>query len=155
MFVLQLKKAAIIGFMAPLAVLGATSVASALEVSKETIPVNVTLNEVQMSDGPLYVSVQTREQYQGIKGHGAVIENVTPGTMLVTVNIDKSGDYAVSVWHDLNDDGVFNMTEDYRIQDGWAASGTVPKDRAPTFDDVRVAIGGGGANVAVDMIYPN
>lgn len=154
MFFQTLKKAAFIGFITPMAILGATSLAFAAGDNKETIPVNVTLEGVQMSDGPLYISVQTRGQYQGIKGYGEVIQKVTPGQMSVTLDIDTPGEYAVSVWHDLNNDGIFSMTKDYKIEDGWGASGDVPTDSAPTFDDVRVTVGGGGANVVVDMIYP-
>lgn len=154
MFVSNLKKAAIIGLITPIAVFGATNAATNMDTIEETIPVQVTLSGIQMSSGPLYISVQTRSQYRGIKGHGAVITDVTPGEMTATVSIDKSGEYAVSVWHDLDNDGVFSMTDSYQILDGWGGSGNVPTDRAPTFDDVRVTIGGGGASIPVAIIYP-
>lgn len=154
MFVKSSKKAAIIGLYTTFSVLGAASTAHSSSDIKETIPVTVKLNGVQTGNGPLYISVQTREQYQGIKGFGAVLEQAVSSEMSTVINIDKSGDYAVSVWHDIDNDGVFSMTDDYQIFDGWGASGNVSNAERPTFDDVRIFINDTGGSVDVDMIYP-
>ena len=118
------------------------------------IPVTVSLDQVRAVDGPLYVSIQKEGEYQGIRGHGGIVKAVTPEMKDVTYNVDVPGRYAVSLWHDLNDDGIFSMDENYRIFDGWGASGDISEGRRPTFDEVAVDVPGYGANVTVTMFYP-
>ncbi|WP_416879467.1 DUF2141 domain-containing protein [Litorimonas sp.] len=124
------------------------------KMKEGTIPVTVKLQGITETDGPIYVSIQTQENYQSMKGFGGIINDPTAGDMTRTFKVDKPGSYAVSVWHDLDDDGRFSMTEDYKILDGWGASGDAPDDREPTFDDVQIKVDESGANVSVDMRYP-
>ena len=84
----------------------------------EGIPVTVDLSEVEARPGRLYISIQTESEYMGIRGAGGVIELVTPGMSAATYGIDRPGTYAVSLWHDLDDDGVFSMDESYSVLDG-------------------------------------
>ncbi len=120
-----------------------------------TIPVTVTLKDISRVEGPIYVSVQTETHYQSMKGFGTVIQQAELGDMTMTVKVDEPGEYAVSVWHDLNDDGRFSMTKDYQILDGWGASGNAPSNRAPTFEDVKIKVESFGATVPVTMKYPD
>jgi len=119
-----------------------------------TIPVTVELSGITVTDGPIYVSIQKREHYMGMKGHGGIIKMATPGHMTAVYKVAEPGDYAVSVWHDINDDGVFSMDENYRILDGYGSSGTPPSDKRPTFDDVKITVESFGASVTIPMKYP-
>lgn len=120
-----------------------------------TIPVTINLSDVKIADGPIYISVQKREQYMGMKGHGAILRTVTPGNMTATVKVAEPGEYSVSVWHDMDDDTVFDMDETYRPSEGWGASGNVPTDRMPTFDDVKVNVESFGTTVDIPLVYPS
>ena len=64
MFVKSIKNLRGLVLIGAVAVLGATNTA-ATESSNPTIPVTVNLTGVQISDGPIYISVQKREQYMG------------------------------------------------------------------------------------------
>ena len=156
MFVSTLKT---LGAAALISVLSATSAIAAdtegwsYEVG--TIPVTVNLSAVQIADGPIYISVQKREQYMGMKGHGTILKTVTPGNMTATVKVSEPDEYSVSIWHDMDDDTVFDMDESYRPSEGWGASGNVPTDRMPTFDDVKIKVESFGATVDVPMVYPS
>ncbi len=119
-----------------------------------TIPITVTLENVQSAEGPIYVSIQKSHEYMGMKGHGGILKTAAPGTMQVVYKVDEPGDYSVSIWHDTNDDGIFSMDESYNILDGWGASGNAPKDRKPVFDDVKISIESYGASVTIPMKYP-
>ena len=124
------------------------------KIKDGTIPVTVTLKGVTKTEGPIYVSIQTRENYRSMKGFGGVLSEPTLGDITQTFKVETPGNYAVSVWHDLDDDGRFSMTEDYKILDGWGASGNAPEDREPTFDDVQIKVDESGATVPVEMRYP-
>ena len=136
------------------AAIAAMTMAIPVMAGEATIPVTIALDGVQAGDAPLYVSVQKRAEYMGIKGHGEIIKVTTDGTMMVTVNVDVADDYAVSVWHDLNNDGVFSMTENYQILDGWGNSGPSDLSGRPSFDDVKVSVPLSGADASVTMKYP-
>jgi len=123
-----------------------------------TIPVTVTLTDVQpagaTADDVIYVSIQTRETFRSMKGHGGTIKALTPGTMQATFKVAEPGDYAVSVWHDRDNDMRFSMDAEYKITDGWGASGTPPINRMPQFDDVKISIPNMGTSLEIEMINP-
>jgi len=156
MFVKTLKKTGLVALIMGLSVAGATAADLGNEIyDKGTIPVTVNLSAVQIADGPIYISVQKREQYMGMRGHGTILKAVTPGNMTATVMVSEPGEYSVSIWHDMDDDTVFDMSPDYRPAEGWGASGNVPTDRMPTFDDVKINVESFGATVDVPMVYPS
>lgn len=154
MFVKSSKRARALGLTVIMMGLGATN-SVANDAVEANIPVEVNLTGVQIADGPIYISVQKRDQYMGMKGHGAVLKNVTPGNMTATVNVSEPGDYSISVWHDMDDDTVFDMDETYRPAEGWGASGSVPTDRMPSFDDVKISVESFGTAVTIPVKYPS
>jgi len=89
-----------------------------------------------------------------MKGHGGTIKALTPGTMQATFKVAEPGDYAVSVWHDRDNDMRFSMDAEYKITDGWGASGTPPINRMPQFDDVKISIPNMGTSLEIEMINP-
>ncbi|MEP3653982.1 MAG: DUF2141 domain-containing protein [Litorimonas sp.] len=121
------------------------------------IPVTVTLTDVLpegAAGGTIYVSIQTREDYQSMKGFGGIIQKAELGEMTAKFTVDEPGEYSVSVWHDRDDDGRFSMDASYNVLDSWGASGTPPKGKAPTFDDVKMTVPSMGTSVTIDMINP-
>ena len=156
MFVKMLKTLGATGLLMTISAAGATAADLTNEIYEAgTIPLTVNLSGVKIADGPIYISVQKRGQYMGMKGHGTILKTATPGNMTATVKVKEPGDYAVSVWHDMDDDTVFDMDETYRPAEGWGASGNVPTDRMPTFDDVKIKIESFGTTVNVPLVYPS
>ena len=120
----------------------------------EGVPVTVDLTGVEARPGALYISIQTEDEFQGIRGAGGIIEVVNPGMAEVTYRVAEPGTYAVSLWHDLDNDGVFSMSETYQVLDGWGGSGEVDATKRPGFADVAVEVPAYGATVPVTMFYP-
>ena len=137
-----------------LAALSISTLASTVAHAAEGVPLTVTLNNVQATDMPLYISVQTKADYRSMKGSGAVLKTTETGTMIETVTVPEPGDYAISIWHDLDNDGRFSMNERYEIEDGWATSGDVPTGATPTFDQAKISVPAMGTGASVTMIYP-
>ena len=119
-----------------------------------TIPVKISLTGITQTSGPLYISIQKRAEYMGMKGHGGIIKTVTLGEMTTTYNVDSAQDYSISVWHDVNDDGIFSMDENYKVLDGWGNSASDDVTGRPSFDDVKVSVPTYGADVTIAMKYP-
>jgi len=156
MFVKRLKTVGLTAIITTMTAVGATAADnSGWSYEEGTIPVTVNLSNVQIAEGPIYISVQKRENYRGMKGHGTILKTATPGNMTAIVKVAEPGEYSVSIWHDMDDDTIFDMDETYRPSEGWGASGNVPTDRMPTFDDVKIKVESFGNTISVPMIYPS
>lgn len=120
-----------------------------------SVPITITLTDVIVSDVPLYISVQTKENYRSVNGQGTILEATPAGVVTETIHLPSKGDYAVSVWHDLDNDGQFSMNERYEIKDGWATSGDVPVGTSPTFESTKITVPSYGIETSLAMIYPD
>ena len=156
MFVKTIKTLGATALLMTMSAAGATAADLTDEIYEAgTIPLTVNLSGVKIANGPIYISVQKRGQYMGMKGHGAILKTATPGNMTAIVKVAEPGEYAVSVWHDMDDDTVFDMDENYHPSEGWGASGTVPTTRMPTFDDVKIKVESFGTTIDVPLVYPS
>ncbi len=99
--------------------------------------------------GSLYVTVQTEEQFRREAQVTGAQEAATAETMTFEFEV-PAGAYVVSVWHDEEDNGVFDRKSDGWPDDGWGMSG----DGGYSFDDGKVVIGESPRTVAIDVIYP-
>ena len=114
----------------------------------------VEIENVRESTGPLYVSVQTKDDYQQARHTaGGIYKDVKAGSLTYTYAAIPAGDYAISLWHDLDNDGTFTIGENYRPLDGWGASGKTLTG-APTFDDVKITVSEGSQTQRIQMVYP-
>jgi uncharacterized protein (DUF2141 family) len=104
--------------------------------------VTVDLNGLR-AGGTAYVQLQTRAQFMGSDRVGGRIVPVTAaGTLSVDLGEVAPGDYAVSVWHDDNDNRQFDMgTQGGGPLDGWAiANGAEAGAGPPDFDRAKITI---------------
>jgi uncharacterized protein (DUF2141 family) len=112
----------------------------------------VTIDGIEDRGGRLYVSVQTEEQFMKPTGTaGQIIDDPEAGETEMTFDI-PSGDYAVSVWHDFDGDGTFDMSEEGMPIDGWAISGK-PTNGEPAFSDASVTVPDDGKAIRIQMSY--
>jgi uncharacterized protein (DUF2141 family) len=127
----------------------------AKDTEKEGVKANLTvvLKGVQAKDGPLYIAVQKRENYQKWQaGAGGVYQNIKAGQHTYEYQL-PAGDYAVSVWHDSDNDGKFTM-QGYLPLDGWGNSGNQNLQAPPSFDDVKITLSAKGKSETINMHYP-
>lgn len=134
---------------------GGASLAHASEMDEDQIPVTITISDVRAGDVPLYISIQTKETYQSMHGEGGILRATNSGNISRTFYVKAPGEYAASLWHDLDGDGRFSMTETFEILDGWGSSGTIPRGVQPTFEQAKFAVPSGGASTKIEMIYPS
>ena len=137
--------------------LGVTINAGAIlanEAADTSVPITITLTDVIQSEVPLYISVQTEAEYRSMKGQGTIMKETSAGALTETISLPSEGDYAVTVWHDLDNDGRFSMNERYEVLDGWGSSGDVWVPGGPTFETAKISVPNFGTEVTVAMIYP-
>jgi uncharacterized protein (DUF2141 family) len=116
-------------------------------------PLNVQVEGVRAAQGPLYVSVQTREQFMQPQGvAGDVVPAPQAGSLRFTYEL-PAGEYAVSAWHDDNGNGRFDSNEQHIPLDGWAMVNGDRIRAEPTFDEVRTVIGIEAVTVRLSMTY--
>lgn len=113
----------------------------------------VDLSGVEARGGKLYISVQTKDQYQKKEGLGDVVDSPSAGNHSFTYEVPE-GRYAVSIWHDDNSNDIFDVGGQYGMpQDGWAMHNGLKLRAAPTFEDVSVLVTESGASVTEKMTY--
>ncbi len=133
--------------------LPAFAAAAALASAGQAQTLTVELSGVQPRGGVLYVSVQTESEFMQNSGTaGSRIENPEPGRHVFEYDV-PAGRYAVSIWHDDDNDGVFDMNEYGLPADGWAMHRGMQLRGAPTFQDISLDVGPGGATVSESMTY--
>ncbi len=135
----------------PFALASAQASAQASAMDAGTLTVEV--KGVQARGGTLYISVQTEEQFMKEDGvAGTTVESPEAGAHSFTFEV-PAGAYAVSVWHDDNDNGVFDMSDYGMPLDGWAMSNGRSLMGPPTFDAIGVAVTSDGATVSETVLY--
>lgn len=125
----------------------------AIAGAAQAVPLKVDLSGVEARGGKLYVSVQTEDQYQKKEGIGEIIEAPAAGSHTFTYDVPE-GRYAVSIWHDDNNNDVFDVGGAYNMpEDGWAMHNGMSLRGAPTFDVVSIQVTSEGATVSEKMTY--
>lgn len=154
MFVFKQPKPPFKAMCLAISAIAALTGAPALADQSDRVTLEVTLQNVENNPAPLYISVQNRAEYMKNMGSaGGIYKNVAGGTLTYSYEV-PSGDYAVSIWHDTDGDGVFSMDPaTYMPLDGWGASGPELRGQ-PTFDDTKIKVAADTA-VTIKVHYPN
>ena len=115
--------------------------------------VSVTLTGVR-AGGDVYVSLQTEDQFMSQSGvSGDVIYNTKGGTLRVSLGNVPAGTYAISVWHDVDADGVFDVDAAGMPTDGWAMVNGEMLRGAPTFEQVSFDVSDIAKPLRLRMAY--
>ncbi len=139
--------------MNPIPILAA-ALALALPAAAQAGTVTLDLTGLR-AGGTLYVQLQTRDQFLGSeRAAGRLIRVPQPGTLRVELGDVPPGDYAVSVWHDQNDNRRMEIDPSQgQAVDGWAMlNGAVLRAR-PEFDQVKLSVSAAGAQVPLELRY--
>lgn len=116
--------------------------------------VSIGIDGVRAQKGPLYVSLQTAAQFLKNEGtYGKIIPDPKAGKMTVVLNGVAPGEYSVSVWHDVDKDGVFDRTDAGLPLDGWSMFNAAALRGEPRFDEVKFTVSAQGAAIDLDMVY--
>ena len=134
-----------------LTLLGA--LAASLSLSAAAAPLTVHVKGVEARGGVFYVGVQTEDQFMQDGGvDGSRVEEISAGTHSYTYDL-PAGEYSVSVWHDEDGDGVFDMGEDGMPKDGWSMYKAEDLRGMPTFDAVKTTLDASGQDITLNMMY--
>ena len=124
-----------------------------LACAAHAAPLKVDLSGVEARGGKLYISIQTQAQFMKEEGVGEVVASPTAGGHSFTFDVPE-GRYAVSVWHDDNDNGEFDRdSSTYWPLDGWAMHNGSELKGPPSFEAVSIDVTTAGATVSEQMIY--
>ncbi len=132
--------------------LALTPIPDVLGQDAPAAPLAITLDHIRTGSGPVYVLVQARDQFMGPNGAARLTVPSDAQTRTVTVDV-PAGDYAVMVWHDLDDDRQFDRDDRGMPLDGYAMSTQGAMRGMPTFDSAKFAVPAGGGAVTVTLQY--
>lgn len=116
--------------------------------------VTVELNGLR-AGGTAYVQVQTRAQFLGPdRIAGQVVRVAAAGTLSIDLGEVAPGDYAVTVWHDDNDNHQFDMNPQGGAPlDGWAIANEGAAVGPPDFDRAKVTVGQASLRLPLTLHY--
>ncbi len=117
-------------------------------------PLTVQVDGIEARGGTLYVGVQTEAQF--MKNDGIAGEMVAaPKAGSATFSFDlPEGAYAVSIWHDFNANGKFDMSDAGPPLDGWAMINGEKMRGQPAFTDASLTLPVSGALTTLKVVYP-
>lgn len=136
-----------------LSVLAAATALMISPASAENNNLSIELTGLKASEGKLFISIQKEADFKARRGNGGVFVVETDGTRTYSFAV-APGTYAISVWHDTDNDERFSMDKNWIPTDGWAMSGTPSLDKEPSFQEVKTQIPAGKLTVSMPMIYP-
>lgn len=140
--------------MTPIKTLMAALAALASAGAASAAPLTVNVDGIEARGGTLYVGVQTEVQFMKNDGvAGEMIAAPEAGSRSFTFELPE-GAYAVSIWHDFNGNGAFDLAEDGRPEDGWSSINAGALRAAPTFEQASLALTSGGTAATLKVIYP-
>ncbi len=141
--------------MTPLKPLCAFAMALGLAGAAAAAPLMITVDGIEARGGKLYIGVQTEAQFMKDEGvAGQIFEAPAAGSKSVSFDL-PDGRYSVSVWHDVNGNGVFDTTDEGAPLDGWSSLNAGELTAAPTFEQASLEVSGNGAAITLDMMYPD
>jgi uncharacterized protein (DUF2141 family) len=118
-------------------------------------PLTVNIEGIEARGGTFYVGVQTEEQFMQDAGvAGEILEAPAAGNKSFTFDLPE-GVYSISVWHDFNGNGQFDMSEQGMPMDGWSSINAETLRAAPTFEQSSLALPADGAAATLKVYYPD
>ena len=119
---------------------------------QDTATVNVTLDGVRAGAGPLYVSLQSEEQFMREESSASAMVAEPGASTTLDLGAVAPGRYALVVWHDIDRDGEFSMGPMGPL-DGWAMIGGERMRGEPSFAEASFLVEGDAVAVRETMIY--
>jgi uncharacterized protein (DUF2141 family) len=121
--------------------------------SAQAAPMTITVDGIEARGGRLYVGVQTEAQFMKDDGvAGQIVDAPAAGSQTFQFDLPE-GVYSVSIWHDFNGNGQFDMGE-RGPTDGWAMINGETMRGAPAFADASFSLPASGAARSLTVIYP-
>lgn len=97
--------------------------ACAMVASAGNATMTVNIKGLKASEGALYVSVQDSQQFNGQAiTAGGRYEHTKAGDKTFIYKDVPEGEYAIMLWHDLDNDGVFTQDEVTYMPSRWLGS---------------------------------
>ncbi len=117
-------------------------------------PLTIHVEGIEARGGVLYVGVQTEAQFMQNAGiAGEIVNAPQAGSQTFTYDLPE-GAYAISIWHDFNANGQFDLTEAGPPADGWAMINGEAMRAAPTFGEASLTLPTAGTSTTLKVIYP-
>lgn len=118
--------------------------------------VTINLHALQARPGKLYVALQKRGEFLKKRAsYGEVVVSVEAGEKTIVFHDVAPGEYAVLVWHDINQDGRFTTEPNGTPLDGWSIRNAQKLFGSPTWNQVKFAVPATGKALDLAMAYPD
>jgi uncharacterized protein (DUF2141 family) len=111
----------------------------------------ISFEDFQDPQGKIYIAVFQKDNFLRQPTKTAVLEVKAEGNQEIIKDL-VYGEYAVSVFHDLNGNQKFDMTENQMPAEPWAMSGSVNPMQMPTFEAAKFKFDSEEQSIALKLI---
>ena len=116
----------------------------------------LTIDRIKNNKGDVWITLfNSSERFQRQSNEDAIAMVKMPakgGAVSVTLNGLNSGHYAIVVIHDENRNGEFDQRGVMPLE-GYGYSNNVGANKAPTFDQAKIALDQGKSDQRISLIY--
>jgi uncharacterized protein (DUF2141 family) len=105
--------------------------------AQEKSNLTITFEGISEIKGELFIGIYQKDNFLRQPTHGKTVA-VKGETVDVTFENLAHGEYAVSVFHDLNGNQQFDMDEYGAPAEPWVMSGSVNPNAMPVFEDAKI-----------------
>ncbi len=117
--------------------------------------VTINLHALRAKPGKLYVALQKQSEFMRERAsYGQVVASVEAGDKQIIFKDVAPGDYSVSVWHDIDEDGKFSTAPNGTPLDGWSILNAQMLQGPPHWDQVKFTVPAAGKALDLAMVYP-
>lgn len=99
----------------------------------------VTFENISEPKGELFIGIYEKDNFLTKPTTGKTVAVKTTDNQVTFENLTH-GEYAVSVFQDLNGNKQFDMNEYGRPAESWVMSGNVNPNQMPIFEDAKINI---------------
>lgn len=105
--------------------------------AQEKANLTITFKGISEKKGELFIGIYEKDNFLRQPTHGKTVA-VNADKNVVTFEGLPHGEYAVSVFHDLNGNKQFDMDEYGAPAEPWVMSGNVKPNAMPIFEDAKI-----------------
>lgn len=111
----------------------------------------VTFEDFENPKGIIYIAVFEKDNFLRQPLKTSMLEIESENNQVIVEDL-AFGEYAISVFHDLNGNGQFDMDGNQRPAEPWAMSGSVNPMQMPNWESAKFEFSASGQDIKLFLI---
>jgi len=136
--------------MKTLSIIAVTLLMTCLTHAQDKGHLTVSFDQISQNKGELYIGVFEKDNFLRQPKIGKTLKVSQKNNQVIFENLPH-GEYAISVFQDLNANQQFDMDEYGRPAEPWVMSGNVNPEQMPIWDDAKFEFDTASKTIALKL----